>query len=121
MLKVKEIAFSGYSVTDMPRARAFYEGVLGLKAEGIFANGGWIEYYLGPHTLSITNMAPTWKPSPNGGSIALEVENFDEAIAHLRANEVKFSVEPFDSPVCRMAIISDPDGNSVCIHRRNDG
>jgi hypothetical protein len=29
MIKVTEIAFTGYPVTDMPRARAFYEGTLG--------------------------------------------------------------------------------------------
>ena len=31
MLKVTEIAFSCYAVTDMARARKFYEEVLGLK------------------------------------------------------------------------------------------
>ena len=31
MLKVTEIAFTCYPVTDMARARKFYEGVLGLK------------------------------------------------------------------------------------------
>ena len=36
MLKVSEIAFSCYAVTDMPRARAFYEGVLGLQGTGLF-------------------------------------------------------------------------------------
>ena len=32
MLKVTEIAFTCYPVTDMARARKFYEGVPGLKA-----------------------------------------------------------------------------------------
>ena len=31
MINVKEVAFSCYAVTDMDRARKFYEGVLGLK------------------------------------------------------------------------------------------
>ncbi len=31
MLKVIELAFCCYAVTDMKRARAFYEGVLGLN------------------------------------------------------------------------------------------
>ena len=31
MLHVTEIAFSCYPVTDMARARKFYEGILGLK------------------------------------------------------------------------------------------
>ena len=31
MLKITEIAFSCYAVTNMARARKFYEEVLGLK------------------------------------------------------------------------------------------
>ena len=31
MIRVTEIAFACYAVTDMARARAFYEGELGLK------------------------------------------------------------------------------------------
>ena len=31
MINITEIAFCCYAVTDVPRARAFYEGVLGLK------------------------------------------------------------------------------------------
>jgi hypothetical protein len=27
--------------------------------------------------------------------------------------------EPFLAPVCRMAMISDQDGNTICIHKRN--
>ena len=122
MLKVIEFAFTGYSVTDMPRARAFYEGVLGLSPASTFGlDDGfyWIEYEVGPHTLAITNMSADWKPSPNGGGVALEVEDFDAAIAWLKEKHVTFYAEPFASPVCRMALIADPDGNSICIHKRN--
>ena len=56
--------------------------------------------------------------SPDGCSVALEVEDFDAAISHLRALGVKFRVEPMPTPVCRMAMIFDPDGNSICIHKR---
>ena len=31
MIRYKEIAFVAYPVTDVARARKFYEGVLGLK------------------------------------------------------------------------------------------
>ena len=40
MLKVTEIAFSCYPVTDMARARKFYEGVLGLKPTMVFGEPG---------------------------------------------------------------------------------
>jgi predicted enzyme related to lactoylglutathione lyase len=120
MLQITEIAFSCYAVTDMARARAFYEGVLGLKPTTItdLPDGKWVEYEFGPYALSIGS-APGWKPSPDGCSVALEVEDFDAAIAHLRANKVKFRTESFPTPVCRMAFISDPDGNTICIHKRN--
>ncbi len=32
---------------------------------------------------------------------------------------VKFHMEPFPTPVCRMAFVLDPDGNAICIHKRN--
>ncbi len=119
-MKVTEIAFSCYAVTDLTRARAFYEGVLGLKVgmlnEGDY--GKWAEYEIGAHTLSI-GCAPNWKPSPDGCTVALEVADFDDAIAELRAAGVKFRMEPMPTPVCRMAMIFDPDGNSLCIHQRN--
>jgi predicted enzyme related to lactoylglutathione lyase len=121
MIKVTEFAFVGYSVTDIARSRAFYEGVLNLPPGMVFDHEGkyWVEYEVGPHTLAISDMNAEWKPSPNGGGVALEVEDFDSAIATLKEKGVTFYLEPFASPVCRMALISDPDGNSICIHKRN--
>jgi len=51
----------------------------------------------------------------------LEVEDFDVAIDHLRARGVRLHMDPFETPVCRMAFILDPDGNALCIHKRNAG
>jgi predicted enzyme related to lactoylglutathione lyase len=121
MLRVIEFAFTGYSVTDVPRARDFYENALNLTPSTVFDHEGkyWIEYEVGPHVLAISNMSEEWKPSPNGGGVALEVEDFDSAITSLKEKGVKFYSEPFASPVCRMALIADPDGNSICIHKRN--
>ena len=123
MVRVTEFAFTGYSVTDVARAREFYEGALNLKPASVFEHEGktWLEYEVGPHVLAISNMSEDWKPSPNGGGVALEVEDFDAAIAALKEKGVKFYAEPFASPVCRMALIADPDGNSICIHKRNAG
>ncbi len=119
-MKVVEIAFVGYPVTDLRRARAFYEGVLGLTESRCFGTGdqGFVEYDIGTGTLSIGNGAPEWKPSPGGGSVGLEVDDFDGAIARLKSSGCTFVLEPFETPVCRMAAVSDPDGNSVMIHRR---
>ena len=124
MLKVTEIAFSCYPVTDMARARAFYEGVLGLKATMAHGEAGemqWTEYDVANGTFSIGAGAPGWKPTSDGCVVSLEVEDFDAAIAHLKANGVKFKMEPFPTPVCQMAFIYDPDGSTICIHKRNAG
>jgi predicted enzyme related to lactoylglutathione lyase len=121
MLKVTDIAFSCYPVTDMARARRFYEGVLGLKPARLFDEAGmqWTEYDIGPGTLALRAGAPDWNPRSDGCSVGLEMEDFDAAIAQLRANKVKFRMEPFPTPVCRMVFISDPDGNTICIHKRH--
>ena len=81
-MKIVELAFTGYPVTDMERARAFYEGVLKLEPTRILGNGHWIEYDLGPSTFALSNMSKEeWKPSSDGPAVAFEVEDFDSAIA----------------------------------------
>ena len=119
MLNITEIAFSCYAVTDMARARKFYEGVLGLKPTTVHdsEHGKWVEYEFAPHCLSLGS-SPAFKPSPNGCSVALEVADFAAAVAQLRANDVKVRIEPMDTPVCQMTMFFDPDGNSICIHKR---
>jgi predicted enzyme related to lactoylglutathione lyase len=120
-MKIVEIAFTGYPMTDVKRARAFYEDILRLEPTRIIENqnGHWIEYDLGASTFAISSMSKDeWKPSGDGPAIAFEVEDFDLAVADLRQNNAKFVIEPFDTPACRMTIVADPDGNSICIHKR---
>lgn len=118
-LKVSEIAFSTYPVTDVARAKAFYEGVLGLKCamDHASADGHWVEYEIGSGTLGLGRW-DGWKPSKDGCTVGLEVENFDDAVAHLKAAGVPITMGPFETPVCHMIMISDPDGNPLCIHKR---
>jgi predicted enzyme related to lactoylglutathione lyase len=118
-MKVTEFAFIVYPSTDLARSRAFYEGVLGLT-KGLsmdLPDGFWLEYEVGPHTLAV-GKEPFLKPSPDGGQLVLEVEDFDAAIAHLRNHNVKFASEVMETPVCRAVIIEDPDGNKLGIHKR---
>lgn len=124
MIAITAIAYTAYPVTDMSRARGFYEGVLGLKTSSVFEHDGrhWVEYDIGAGTLGISNMsADQWKPSGDGPSMALEVADFAAAVAALKAANVKFAIEPMDTGVCEMAIVSDPDGNSLIVHRRKAG
>src|SRR5262245_49748426 len=116
-MKAKKIAFTGIPVTDMKRARAFYEEVLGLKVSDEFGNGVWIEYEIGPDTLAIASLGDQWKPSDDGTSVAIEVEDFDAAIKSLKEVKAPFAAENIESPVCWMAIVRDPDGNKIIIHK----
>ena len=120
-IKIKEIAYSCYVVTDFIRSRAFYEQTLGLKNTMLFGEPGgphWAEYDLGAGTLAIGAGAPGMKPSPDGCVVALEVEDFEGAVADLRAKNVAFRFGPFETPVCHMVGIIDPDNNSIIIHHR---
>jgi predicted enzyme related to lactoylglutathione lyase len=121
-VKVVEFAFTCYAVKDMARARAFYEEVIGLKPAMVheMENGAWTEYELAGGTFSL-GKAPGWEPSPDGASIAFEMDDFDAAIADLKSRGVAFKMEPFATPVCRMAFVLDPEGNTLCIHKRNNG
>ena len=116
-MKIKNIAFVGIPVTDMKRAREFYEDVLGLKIADEMMNGKWIEYAVGGETLAIANVGEQWMPSDQGTGAALEVEDFDDAIKRLKERHVRFAAEPFETPCCHMAVVQDPDGNKLIIHK----
>lgn len=116
-IKIKEIGFVAVPVTDIKRAREFYEGVLGLKESGRFLDGKWIEYGVGKDTLCIANVSDSWTPSDQGTGAALEMEDFDTAIAELKKANVRFAAEAFETPVCHMAVVQDPDGNKLMIHK----
>jgi predicted enzyme related to lactoylglutathione lyase len=116
-VKIKNIAFVGIPVTDMKRARDFYENLLGLTVSDEMMGGQWIEYALGDDTLAIANVGEQWTPSEEGTAGAFEVENFHEAIKFLKDRRVPFAAEPFETPCCRMAVVQDPDGNKLIIHK----
>lgn len=118
-MTIKEIAFTCYPVIDMARARSFYEGVLGLKPTMDYKGEGvhWVEYDIGCGTLSL-GLAPGMTPSASGCSASLEVADFEGAVAELKAAGVEFTFGPFDTGVCHMAFVRDPEGNTVGIHRR---
>jgi len=116
---ITEIAFTGTPVTDIKLAREFYEGVLGLKPAMESAGGMWVEYEIGNGTFGIGCYGEVWKPSPDGTCIAFEVDNLDAEISRLKSRGVKISMEITDTPICRFAIICDPDGNKILIHKRN--
>jgi predicted enzyme related to lactoylglutathione lyase len=116
-MKINAIGFVAIPVTDIPRARKFYEEVLGLTVSDEMMGGKWIEYAVGEDTLAIANVSDTWRPSDQGTGAAFEVEDFDDAIKRLKDGHVRFAAEPFETPCCHMAVVQDPDGNKLIIHK----
>jgi len=116
-MKIKAIGFVAIPVINIERARSFYEEVLGLRTSDEMMGGKWIEYAVGDDTLAIANVSDSWTPSDQGTGAAFEVEDFDDAIRRLKDRHVRFAAEPFETPCCHMAVIQDPDGNKLMIHK----
>jgi predicted enzyme related to lactoylglutathione lyase len=116
---ITEIAFTASPVTDMARARAFYEGLLGLKPTMEVPGGKWVEYDVGAATFGIGDYGDAWKASPDGTCVAFEVENVEAEISRLKSKGVPVHLDVTTTPVCRFAIVCDPDGNKVMLHKRN--
>jgi predicted enzyme related to lactoylglutathione lyase len=120
-MNIQSIAFVCYAVTDVSRARGFYENVLGLKAtsEFISPDMAFIEYEIGAeHTLAIGMGAEYFKPGKGGAVAALELEDFDIMVSKLKENSVTLVTDVMDFPSCKMLVLEDPDGNRLMIHKR---
>lgn len=116
----RKVAFTMYPIRDVPRARKFYEETLGLKpgSSGNRGDNWWIEYDLPDGgCLALTNFVPDAPSDAAGGTIALEVEDLDALIADLKGKGVSFKSDIIHSPVCRMAVCLDSEGNSILLHQ----
>ncbi len=110
-------------VIDMARARAFYEGRLGLTPGGLKPDGKFV-YSVGGSTLALF-------PKPEGTkaahtAISFQVPDIMSSIAQLKKAGVVF--ESYDFPgfktvdhVCvlgseKAAWFKDTEGNLLCLH-----
>ena len=90
----KKVAFTYYPVTDVARARKFYDETLGLKS-GSGGNQGdnwWVEYDLpADGCLALTNFSKEKPSDTAGGTIAFEAEDLDRLMTDLKAKGVIFT------------------------------
>ncbi len=114
---LKKIAFTMFPVTDAQRARAFYRDQLGLSIGSHSPDGVWTEYDLpGGGCLALFKTQDIKPSADSGGSVAFEVEDLDLLMGQLKEQGVTFKSGVIPSPVCRMAIILDSEGNSIILH-----
>jgi predicted enzyme related to lactoylglutathione lyase len=119
---IQKVAFTMYPVQDTQRARRFYEETLGLAVGTRSPSGTWTEYDLpGGGCLALYATGDMEPSASAGGTIALEVDDIDAEIARLKAAGVTFKADDIKSPVCRMAVMLDSEGNSIFLHQLNPG
>jgi predicted enzyme related to lactoylglutathione lyase len=114
----RKVAFTMYPAQDMARARAFYGETLGLGPSSSPEGSLWVEFDLpGGGCLAITNVTGDQPSANSGGTIAFEVEDLPALIADLKAKGVTFRADDIESPVCRMAVCLDSEGNAIILHK----
>jgi predicted enzyme related to lactoylglutathione lyase len=115
---LKKVAFTMYPAKNLERAKDFYFHNFDLSPSKISVNGAWIEYDLPEGgCFRITTLAEGVEPNSNaGGSIAFEVSDLEVLVSKLKSKNVEIKLDIFNSPVCRMAIIIDSEGNAVILH-----
>ena len=118
MIGIERVDFVGVPVRDAARAREFYGRTLGLP-ESTAPGDTWPEFETGNLTLAIVEperIGQTFEPSP--APVALRVPDVAEARERLEAAGIEFHGATLDTGVCHMAFFTDPDGNSLMLHRR---
>jgi catechol 2,3-dioxygenase-like lactoylglutathione lyase family enzyme len=110
------------AVTDIERARAFYEGTLGFsvaqESEGgiLFQAGQGSAFFVYPSSFAGTNKAT---------AMTLNVSDFDATVADLRGKGIEFLEYDFPglktedgvarTPEGPAAWFADPDGNILAL------
>jgi catechol 2,3-dioxygenase-like lactoylglutathione lyase family enzyme len=118
-MKVERTDFVSVFTQDIPRAKKFYSGTLGLEMETEGESD--LEFRCGQVTLDVfdpSSIGPQFAVSPAG--LALRVDDVDAARSELEAKGVQFDGDTIQTGVCRMASFKDPDGNALLLHRRFD-
>jgi predicted enzyme related to lactoylglutathione lyase len=119
MTDVQRVDFVAVPTQDQERAVRFYGETLGLERNPN-SSERWVEFETGNLTIAILPQEYTGRSefTPSSAPIALRVPDVDEARRRLEAAGVEFPMETIDSGVCHIAPFSDPDGNSLMLHRR---
>jgi catechol 2,3-dioxygenase-like lactoylglutathione lyase family enzyme len=106
-------------VTDIDKAREFYEGVLGLEFGKQWGEMPGFEYETGNLTIALMQSDAFGQEfAPHTHPIALQVDDVEAARGELESKGIEFPQDTLDSGVCHMAFFADPDGNGLMLHHR---
>lgn len=118
---VTGLDLSGYMVKDAPRAIAFYRDVLGLEPVRVYPEDRGAEYeFSDGTTFGLWGGGGRVMPFQPSNGILFAVDDLDKAVAAMKERGIDILMEN-ETPVCRMAMINDTEGNMVTLHQRKTG
>jgi predicted enzyme related to lactoylglutathione lyase len=119
LIDAERVDFIAVPTLDQDRSVRFYGETLGLP-KNPKSSEHWVEFETANVTIAILPHEYTGRPefTPSSAPIAIRVPDVAEARTKLEAAGVRFHGATIDSGVCHIAPFSDPDGNSLLLHRR---
>jgi predicted enzyme related to lactoylglutathione lyase len=107
-------------VHDMPKARAFYQDVLGLQIDAAQSALVFAFFRTGDNTfLALEDVAilPPGQAQPAGSfELAISVEDVDTVYQDWKARGVPMIEELHDSPFGRNFLAKDPEGHHLSVY-----
>jgi catechol 2,3-dioxygenase-like lactoylglutathione lyase family enzyme len=107
------------AVSDLQRAREFYEGVLGFTSEGDVADG--VMYRSGNGSFLVYPSAYAGTNKATAMSLQLSAESCDAEVEALRSKGVSFQVFAMDELTWDNGVASMPDGSRSAWFTDPDG
>ena len=107
------------AVSDLQRAREFYEGVLGFASVGDVADG--VMYPSGNGSFLVYPSAFAGTNKATAMSLQVSAEAFDAEVAALRERGVTFDVFEMDQITWDNGVASLPDGSRAAWFTDPDG
>ena len=127
-MRIQDLHHISISVTDLPRARAFYASVLclaELPRPAFDFDGAW--FALGDRQLHLIVHPPTrtlrgtTAIDGRDGHFALRVDDYDRTLSHLRDRGVAVVERRVNATGWAQLFLTDPDGNVIELNTPGDG
>ena len=115
-MSITKVDFVAIPSEDAERSRAFYVDTLGFRPD----EHARFEFWAGESCFGIwepARLGMAFAPQKNA-HLALHVDDVAAARNELEAKGVEFAGDIFDTGVCHMAFLVDPDGNDLMLHHR---
>jgi len=97
-------------ITDNPAAVTFYEQVLGVTTTTVDMGGNkYTMFQVGGREVGGTT-PPPMAGTPNHWHVYFSVADADATVAKIKQLGGSVLVEPFDTPIGKMAVVADPQG-----------